>query len=185
MKVQGQFKEVSRDWASNDFILSFYIHNNVTNEMIDEIRDSKLSIEVKQYREKRSLNANSYFHVLVGKLADVLRISKPRCKNILLHRYGQPLLLDDESEAVIKTNIQPSQMLELEEPHCFPCGSKIEENGLETIYYKLRRNSRTYDSREMSILIDGTVQECKEQGIETMPPAELERLIKSWVAKNG
>jgi hypothetical protein len=32
----------------------------------------------------------------------------------------------------------------------------------------------------MSILIDGTVQEAKDLGIETIPPAELARLVKAW-----
>ena len=35
------------------------------------------------------------------------------------------------------------------------------------------RGSHTYDSKEMSRLIDGTVSEAKELGIETMPLDEL------------
>ena len=30
--------------------------------------------------------------------------------------------------------------------------------------------SSTYDTKEMSVLINGLVTECKEQGIETLPP---------------
>jgi hypothetical protein len=42
------------------------------------------------------------------------------------------------------------------------------------------RGSHTYDSREMSRLIDGTVSEAKELGIETLSPAELERMKQQW-----
>lgn len=182
MQVTGTLKDITRDWETDKHIVSFAVNERITPEMLEEIKDSRLSIEAAVYREKRSLNANSYFHVLVGKLADKLRISKPRCKNILLHRYGQPLLLDDDQPAVIKTNIEPDKMLELEEPHCFPCGSK-EENGVETTFYKVARNSRTYNTLEMSILIDGTVDECKDQGIETLTPAELTKLKSLWGAK--
>ena len=179
MRFTGQIKNVSRNWETDEVQISFSINEESVLREIDGLKDSKLCIEAKKYREKRSLNANSYFHVLVGKLADELRISKPRCKNILLHRYGQPLLLDDDVQAVIKSNVPVSHMLELEEPHCFPCGSKV-ENGVELTFYKLYRGSHTYDTREMSILIDGTVDECKEMGIETLTPDELQRLKDKW-----
>lgn len=32
----------------------------------------------------------------------------------------------------------------------------------------------------MAALIDGTIQEAKDLGIETLPPAELERMMKAW-----
>jgi hypothetical protein len=32
----------------------------------------------------------------------------------------------------------------------------------------------------MSVLIDGVVSECEELGIETMSPAELQRIKESW-----
>lgn len=40
--------------------------------------------------------------------------------------------------------------------------------------------SSTYDTDEMARLIDEIVNEAKELGIETMPPEELDCLIKSW-----
>lgn len=184
MEVTGELKNVSRDWQNNKIVISFAINENLSQESLDNISNCKLAITAKKWREKRSRDANAYFHVLVGKLADVLRISKPRCKNILIQRYGQAFLNIDDTEAVIKSPVPPSQMLEMEEPHCFPCGS-VTENGVEMTLYKMYRGSRTYDTREMSILIDGTIEECKEQGIETMTPNELARLKSLWGAKNG
>lgn len=179
MEVTGELKDVQRDWNVDEFIISFAINERITQEMIEEIQEGKLSIKAVKYRAKRSLNANAYFHVLVGKLADVLRISKPRCKNILLHRYGQPELLDDGSQAVVKSNVPASKMLEVEEMHFFPCGSK-KENGMTLTFYKISRGSHTYDTREMSVLIDGTVEECKDMGIETLPPEKIEHLKSMW-----
>ena len=40
--------------------------------------------------------------------------------------------------------------------------------------------SSKYDTANMSRLIDGIISECKEQGIETLPPEELERLKQQW-----
>ena len=40
--------------------------------------------------------------------------------------------------------------------------------------------SSTYDSKEMSRLLDAVIEDCKAQGIETMTPNEIERLKQAW-----
>ena len=181
MEVTGRIENVCSNYATGQFEITLSINEKerLTNGY-EQLKDEKLlTIQIKKYRKKRSLDANAYFHVLVDRLADVFRISKPRCKNLMIGRYGQPFLLDDIREAVIKTNIPAEKMLENESVHCMPCGSK-EENGQELVFYKIFRGSSTYDTKEMSILIDGTVEECKEHGIETMPPDELKRMLEAW-----
>ena len=135
--------------------------------------DTEIDIEIKQHREKRSLNANAYFHKLVDELRQKLKISFAACKNHLITSYGQLEYIDD-TPAVIKTNIEPERMREIETLHCLPIAVKEVEEG--AYWYRLYRGTHTYDSREMAMLIDGTIEECKEQGIETMTPNELERL---------
>lgn len=181
MQFSGKVAGITRDFFSNNFMVTFETSEDITGKY-DDIKDKDLTIEAKKYRKRRSLDANAYFHVLVGKLADTLRISKPRCKNIMLGRYGQAFLLDDGSQAIIKSNVPVSQMLEHETFHCIPCGSKT-ENGMELVFYKMLRGSSTYDTREMSILIDGVVSECKDQGIETMTPDELRRMKAAWESR--
>lgn len=135
--------------------------------------DTEIDIDIKEHREKRSLNANAYFHKLVDELRQKLKISFAACKNHLITSYGQLEYIDDVP-AVIKTNIEPERMREIETLHCLPIAVKEIEEG--AYWYRLYRGTHTYDSREMAMLIDGTIEECKEQGIETMTPNELERL---------
>lgn len=135
--------------------------------------DTEIDIDIKEHKEKRSLNANAYFHVLVDQLRQKLKISFAACKNHLITSYGQLEYIDD-TPAVIKTNIEPERMREIETLHCLPIAVKEVEEG--AYWYRLYRGTHTYDSREMAMLIDGTIEECKEQGIETMTPNELERL---------
>ena len=47
-------------------------------------------------------------------------------------------------------------------------------------YFRFWVGSSAYSTREMSILIDGVVQEAKTPGIETATPEELERLKAGW-----
>ena len=178
----GRLRQPIIDWETKKMI-ALILLNEDFKQAYDELEGcEKLSIEIKPYREKRSLNANAYFHVLCGKIADKLSMSKYRCKNILIGRYGQPELLDNGSQAILKTNIPTSQMLEQETLHCMPCGSK-EENGIEITFYRVYRGSHTYNTEEMSILIDGTVQEAKDLGIETMTPDQIEEMKQKWKLK--
>lgn len=184
MKFTGRLKEPLIDYATGRLTILFEPVEDF-RQTYEELKDKdKLSFEVKPYRKKRSLDSNAYFHVLVGKIADVLTISKARCKNILIGRYGQPELLDDGSEAVMKTNISVEEMLEQEQLHCRCIGSKDEE-GTELTFYKIYRGSHTYNSAEMSVLINGTVAEAKDLGIETMTPDQIAEMNQKWGVKHG
>ncbi len=183
MNLTGKIVGMSINFLTKKFELTVAVNeaDNLTAGYEELKNEELLDIRIKKYRARRSLDANAYFHVLVDKLADKLRISKPRCKNIMIGRYGQPFYIDDSetAEAVIKTNIPVAKMLENESVHCMPCGQKVED-GKELVFYKVFRGSSTYDTKEMSILIDGTVSECKDFGIETLPPDELARMINRW-----
>ena len=149
-------------------------------DAVDEIRgmeNKEVTLEVKQVGRKRSLSANAYFHVLVGKIADKLNVSKPRCKNILLGRYGQRWIEADRPVIIsVRSDID---MLEFENPHCIPVGHG-QVQGKDFTHYAVIRGSHEYNTVEMSHLIDGTVQEAKELGIETLPATVLERMMKAW-----
>lgn len=142
---------------------------------LDQYKDKKLRINVSVDKEKRSLDANAYFHVLVDKLRYVLSMERPTSfaavKNRLIADYGQIWYIDDRP-AVYKTNVPPEVMIEQEEPH-----TKLFHTSEDGAYwYRLYRGSHTYNSAEMYHLIQGTIQECRQVGIETKTPEELARL---------
>lgn len=185
MDLTGKITGISTNFLTKKFELTVAVNeaDSLANGY-EELKDAELlDIRIRKHRNRRSLDANAYFHVLVDRLADRMGISKPRCKNIMIGRYGQPFYIDESetAEAVIKTNIPVAQMLENEMVHCMPCGQKIED-GKELVFYKIFRGSSTYDTKEMSDLIDGTVGECRDLGVETLPPKELERMLALWKA---
>ena len=179
METTGKLINVTRDFVSGKLNVTFQIATEPVDDINELAKLDELDVIAKKHRKKRSLDANAYFHVLVGKIADNLKISKTRCKNILIGRYGQQEFLEEGQPVILKTNISVEKMLEQEFLHCMPCGCK-QENGYEVVFYKVFRGSHTYNSKEMSVLIDGTVQEAKDLGIETIPPAELERMVSRW-----
>ena len=179
MESKGKLINVTRDILSGKLNVTFQLSTEPIDELNELAKMDAVDIVAKKHKKKRSLDANAYFHVLVGKIADKIHISKTHCKNILIGRYGQQEFLEDGKPIVIKSNVGVEKMLEQEFLHTVPCGTKT-ENGIEVVFYKVFRGSHTYDTKEMSILIDGTVQEAKDLGIETIPPEELERMVSKW-----
>lgn len=182
MECTGKINGISAEWGSGRPVLSLVINEASAIEKVAELKDcEKLSIKVTKWRDKRSLDANAYFHVLVDKLRQAIGISFPACKNHLITSYGQIEYIEGE-QVIIKTNLPPSRMEENETIHCKPV--KVEIQAKEVWYYRVYRGSHTYDSREMALLIDGAVAECRLQGIETMTPEQIREMEAKWQAKS-
>lgn len=178
MNLTGTITSVLKDF-NGKVVVSLTIEENVSDMSV--LSGKKLDIKLTPHREKRSLDANAYFHVLVDKIRGKTGYSFSRVKNELITSYGQIEYLDSQ-QVVIKTNIQPDQMVEQETLHCKPIRVEI-QNDKEVYFYRVYRGSHTYNTAEMSRLIDGTVQEAKDLGIETMTPAQIERIMSLWETK--
>ena len=146
----------------------------------DRLKDKDVRMELKEYREKRSLNANAYFHVLVEKIAEKQGLTHSEVHNQLIADYG---CMDEDIKNIILDDSIP--YLRLETIHLRPTdATKILDNGKLYRVYIVMRGSHTYDTKEMARLIDGTVYEAKELGIETLSDKEIERLKSIWT-NNG
>ena len=173
----GTFDNLLERPTDHRQVISLSINENA-REAFQSLSGQKVRIRIEKYREKRSLDANAYFHVLVGKRADVSGMSRDRWKSMRLCRYRQMEILDD-SPVVIHSNVPIEKMAEQQLLHCDPVDCYT-DGDTEMVIYQVYRGSHTYDTKEMSILIEGTVQEAKDLDIETMPPDELERMMKAY-----
>ena len=175
-------KNITKDWISGKFLLTFEMEQDIGSQ-IDEMKGQLLTVTAKKCRKKRSLDANAYYWQLVTKLADKLNISKPHLHNILLRRYGRPEIVDGQMIflALPDSDAGARKADEAETYHIRPT-SEVNTGKDGQLYrtYVMLRGSSTYDTVEMSVLIDGLVSECKEQGIETIPPKELERMMEMY-----
>lgn len=131
--------------------------------------DSDKLFKIDEYRRRRTLTQNAYYWQLLGQVADVLKMSKTELHNRMLADYGQ---IDKELRYVIMRD--DVDWKDLDHLHLKPTSSvKVMDNGILYRVYLVVRGSSTYDTKEMSVLVDGMVQEAQQQGIETMTPAEL------------
>ena len=128
-------------------------------------QDKDKKFEIKEKRAKRSLSQNSYAWELITKIGNILRKSKEEVYLQMLKDYGQSEIVS------ILSSIEPKGYFKYYEK----IGTGI-VNNKEFSHYKIFKGSSEFDSKEMTILIDGIIQECKQLGIETLPLEELKRL---------
>jgi hypothetical protein len=175
MKVKGRINNISLDLKGNALItLEVYEKHTLLREY-EPLKDEEiLDIEIKKHRKKRSLNANSYLWVLINEMGNALRSSKEEVYLLMLKRYGQSELVS------ILSSIEVSGYFKYYEV----AGTTL-LNGKEFTHYRIYKGSSEFDTREMALLIDGVVSECKELGISTLTPSELDALKNSWNASNS
>ena len=171
MECTGNLKSVSKNWISRKWEVTFEINEDITAS-IDKIRDKMLNLTAKIHREKRSLDANAYAWVLMQKIAEAIHTDKWSVYLMMLERYSPVfthIIVRPEAVERVMGEWRTVKVL-----------GPIQVNGSSGIQLQCYFGSSTFDSKEMASFIDGIVSECKEMGIETLPPDEIERMRREW-----
>lgn len=172
MEFTGKLQNVSRDWKTGQWNITFTMNEaSAINEVNNIQYCEKLSIKAVKHRNKRSLNANAYCWVILQKIAEVLHQDKWNVYLEMLGKYGVFTHIIVKPNVVDKVKEEWRTVKELGE---------VSVNGMTGIQLQCYFGSSTYNTKEMSVLIDGIVYEAKELGIETLPPDELERMKIEW-----
>lgn len=183
MECTGKLIGLSKDWITGKWQVTFSINEEYLLNAINELKDSLLSIKAVKYKKKRSLDANAYYWQLLSKVAEALGNSKAYQHNWMLRRYGQYEMFGEQCCYVVLPDTEEAekQIDEAETYHLKPT-SQVKEGKDGVMYrtYMMLKGSSDFDTKEMSILIDGVVSKAKELDIETLPPEELERMVSLW-----
>ena len=173
--MNGRLSDVARR-MSGEWVVSFTLTTDPRREL-EDLQDVELDITAKKHRNKRSLDANAYFHVLVNKIAEKTNESDTAVKKRLVQEYGT-LARDEEDNVVgIKLPISVDVDKLIEYTRWF---DRRTEGGHTFNCYLVMKPTHEMNTKEMSRVIDGTVQEAKELGIETMTPAEIEAMMTRY-----
>ena len=172
-----KFKEIRLEGG----VLSIRPERDSLGEAMAVVRKHKenrlYDCEIKEHREKRSLDANAYMWVLLGELSKVMRIPPDDLyRGYVLNLGGNYLVGAYANEDVPKI----IRMWEHNGDGWMakdmgPAGKDGESN--IRFYY----GSSVYDTATMSRLIDNVVQDCKAVGVETLTPEKLSLLKEGWV----
>ena len=135
--------------------------------------------DVKKHTQKRTLSQNAYYWQLVGKIADVKRLPKSKVPNMMLRDYGQAQGIDGRLVTVTipDTDKAFEEAIRSETFHIKPTSQvKLGTKNQMFRTYILLKGSHEMTTEEMSVLVDGAVQEAQNLEIETLTPAELEAI---------
>ena len=147
-------------------ILSEFIQEDTKILTVQINKNEELYVK----KEKRSKDQNSYFWELLQQLCfemnlDVIQEYKKRVKELGIFKQWE----------IDTINVPTFDKLWSDRGIAW-FTEKVEETGNKTIinaYY----GSSSYNSKQMSRLLDNLVQDCKEVGIQTLDMLEIERSI--------
>lgn len=177
MKLTGKIVDVSVGFLDGKPKLTLEVNEkNNLKLCYDELHEAeKLNIEIKKYRKKRSLDANAYMWVLCGKLAEKIGSTKESVyrQHILnMGVYKVAEISEDAAETLI-IGWQMNGIGWLAERVDYGARDGFV---LVNLYY----GSSVYNTKQMSRLLDSVVEDCKEQGIQTETPDEIDKMVSLW-----
>ena len=175
--MTGEIKDISIDYITNKPKITLVLNERDCLNSLENIKDDKLSIEIKKWRKKRSLDANSYCWVLCDKIAKELSkesiVTKEEIYKDAITQIGsfEPFIVQESTFNKFK-RIWEKQGL----------GFIVQEVSRKDKCIKVHcyYGSSTYDTKEMSLLIEILIELAKSLNIETKPQAELDSLLRSW-----
>lgn len=131
--------------------------------------------EISRKGKKRSLDANAYAWVLIGKIADVMRMDPNEVYRDEIRKIGgaSKIVCIEEAAADDLARIWEKNGLGWQAER-FP--SKLPGCVNLVLHY----GSSVYDTHQMSVFIDRIVQDCKALDIETLTERELSLLKEGW-----
>ena len=185
METKGRIKQINLDWRTRKTAVTIEI--DARPDEVEKLNDKDLTVVMKEYKENRSLNANRFYWDFLTQLADKMNVSNPFMHNQLLRRYGQLEIVDDEMVYLVlpDTDEGAKKADEAETFHIKPTSeTRLGKDGKMYRTYIMLRGSRSFNTKEMSRLINGLVDECKQVGIDTTSMEEFERMVELYDEKH-
>ena len=141
--------------------------------------DIEYTVEIKRKSKKRSLNANAYCWTLCQRIAEELS------KNCYIGKeevYRKAILDSQQGEPVGVPNSRLDSFIRKWQSNGIGWICVIDNNerlsGVKRVY--LYAGSSTYNTAEMSRLIDCLVDECNQLDIQLEPSEYIQSLVEGW-----
>ena len=174
MDFTGHIVGRSIDFDSRETLLTLKVDKDSPLDNVPFTKEDKLSIHVAKWRKKRSLDANAYLWALCSKIANAVHSSKEEVYEEMLNKYGV-FYRDDDGYVVVtvKSNVDMKKI----DGHWKFCGGSSDGKFHS---YMMLKGSSSFDTKEMSDLLEGVVSEAKDLGIDTETDKEHQAMLEEW-----
>ena len=137
-------------------------------EEFDKLKDAQLEITIKPLRKKRSKDANAFMWLIIDRIAEALREDKITVYQEAIRHIGgvsEPVCVRDKAVNVLRESWESRGVGWVTDT----MPSKIEGCTTVILYY----GSSTYDTKQMSALIDHLLQDAQSLGLAIDKPEDL------------
>lgn len=178
----SRLKDLTRDLHGH-FILTVEMDGD-PRQMWDELHDCDVDVTVKKHRNKRSLDANRFCWALCSDIGKALKPPVPKeeiYRNAIkgLGKYDMILAKKERAEAFKEAWSKNGVGWFAEE-----AGESREHPGFVWLF--AYTGTSCYDSKDMSVLIDGLVDDAEQMGLQIpLGKKDIERMKGMWHAKVG
>lgn len=152
--------------------LSMVVNKSAMEHMPD--LSKPVEVEIRTIRRKRSLNANAFLWSLCGKIAQAVGTTKEEVYRQAIHDAGKWDIYSGSEKAL-------QSLAEAWNTSGIGYQSEMLSSGALMLFY----GSSSYNTQEMSRLIDWVVSEAEDQGIDASTPQERALLLKDWGKEHG
>ena len=141
---------------------------------IAELMEKDLDMDLKIYRNKRSLQANRMMWACLGELAEKLRTTKDEIHDIMLQRYGTFTTQQIRPQEAVLNVLRVVWEGLVEDKGI------VYVNGEEWRQVLLIYPSRYYDTRAFHRLLEGILDEMHQCGLETPEEARIRDALEEY-----
>ena len=153
-----------------------------SHDLMHKYEGRKMTVDVKEKKGNRSLDANAYCWVLCDKIAALkgITVKKGDVYRQAIRDYGVSIVVPVETKRL-------KVILRAWDDQGYGNDSDVMGPSKFDGYTNVRLyvGSHSYDTGEMSKLIDGLVADAQDLGIDTMTPDEIAQLKDMWGGTDG
>ena len=179
MNFTGCIKGISQDWETGQWQITVSVNEPGALHEVNNITNcEKLAIEIEEYKEIRSINANKTLWLCLSRIAQAMNppVDKWEVYLQMLKRYGKFTYI------CVKPNVVDAVKAQWRESEVI---GEIEINGQKAVQMLCYFGSSLMNTKEFSVLLDGVISEMKEMGLQTPTPEEFRRVIEEWERQHG
>lgn len=176
MEVKARIKGIERNLVEGLTTFTLTTESEIAAEELERMQDQDLRVKVVRYRKKRSLSANALFWHCIGEISKAMQVDKWDIYLQMLKEYGKYTYICVRPEMVDAVRSQWRESM---------IWNSVDVNGEEAVQMLCFFGSSSYNSKEMSVLIDGTIETMKELGLDTPMSQDIRVALEQWEAING
>ena len=171
MEAQGKIESIMKPIKGGGYLVTVRI-----DALPEGLDDKLLDVSMKVHREKRSKDANALLWACIGDIARETFTDKWDVYLSLLKRYGKYtyIVVKPDAAEAVKRQWRECEII-----------GDIDIHGTKGVQMLCYYGSSTYDTKEMSTLLEGTLSEMDQLNLQRPASSDIRRAMDEWEKNHG